>query len=171
MKAILTFFVSLVTLSLSGQISMFVHQNNSSTDIYNIDDVRKITFDNGMNVYPHTGITTNYVIDDVRKITFENGVLTSDRIIDETSVSFRTYPNPATDLVNVEYKLSFESRVFLEVYNINGKLVSFLDIGKRSAGSHYVQWLNEHKLTTGIYILKLKTDEFIKTNRLVIQSN
>ena len=28
-----------------GQISMFVHQNNSSTDIYNIDDVRKITED------------------------------------------------------------------------------------------------------------------------------
>ena len=26
---------------LHGQISMFVHQNNSSTDSYNIDDVRK----------------------------------------------------------------------------------------------------------------------------------
>ena len=56
---------------LHGQISMFVHQNNSSTDSYNIDDVRKITFDSGMNVHPYNGKFSNYAIDDVNKITFQ----------------------------------------------------------------------------------------------------
>ena len=171
MRLILSFFVSIVTLSLSGQVSMFVHQHNSTTDSYNIDDVRKITFDSGMNVHPHTGTITNYVIDDVRKITFDNSVVTSNEITDDISSYFRSYPNPASDHVNIEYSLNDDSEVILELYNINGTLVSFHDLGKISAGNHHFKWTNEQRLSTGIYILKLKTDEFIKTNRLVIQNN
>ena len=171
MKTILSFCISILTLSLSGQISMFVHQHNSSTDSYNIDDVRKITFDSGMNVHPHTGTITNYVIDDVRKITFDNSVVTSNGITDDISSYFRSYPNPASDHVNIEYSLTDESEVLLEVYNINGTLVSYFDLGKSSAGQHHFKWTNEQRLSTGIYILKLKTEEFIKTNRLVIQNH
>jgi hypothetical protein len=170
MKTLITLFVSIITISLSGQISMFVHQHNSATDDYQIDDVRKITFDNGMNVHPHSGTTTNYVIDDVRKITFDNSVVTSNGVTDDISSSFRSYPNPASDQINIEYSLTDVSGVLLEVYNINGTLVKSFNIGEKSSGNHHFLWTCEQRLSTGIYILKLKTDEFIKTNRLVIQN-
>ena len=66
------FFTGLLAFSAYGQTSMYVHLNNSTIDNYAIDDVRKITFNNGMNVHQYSSAVNDYVIDDLRKLTFKN---------------------------------------------------------------------------------------------------
>ena len=153
-----------------GQISMFVHQNNSSTDIYNIDDVRKITFDSGMNVHPHTGAVSNYVIDDVRKLTFEPGIFTSIEKPKRLTSSLRAYPNPTSSNINIEYSLSAESDVNLSLYNVKGDLVRHTDIGSKTEGIHTFKLdLSNNRLSPGIYVMQLKTNNSIQTNKIIIQ--
>ena len=153
-----------------GQISMFVHQNNSSTDIYNIDDVRKITFNSGMNVHPNTGAVSNYVIDDVRKLTFEPGVFTSIEKPKSLTSSLRTYPNPTSNNINIGYILGAESDVNLSLYNVKGDLVRHTDIGSKTEGIHTFKLdLSNNRLSPGIYVMQLKTNSSIQTNKIIIQ--
>ena len=153
-----------------GQISMFVHQNNSSTVIYNIDDVRKITFDSGMNVHPNTGVVSNYVIDDVRKLTFEPGVFTSIEKPESLTSSLRAYPNPTSNNINIEYSLGAESDVNLSLYNVKGDLVRHTDIGSKTEGIHTFKLdLSNNRLSPGIYVMQLKTNNSIQTNKIIIQ--
>ena len=170
MKYIIT-LIAVLSFSISyGQISMFVHQNNSSTDIYNIDGVRKITFDNGMNVHPYSGNADNYVIDDVRKLTFEPGVFTSIKKPKRLTSSLRTYPNPTSNNINIEYSLGAESDVNLSLYNVKGDLVRHTDIGSKTEGIHTFKLdLSNNRLSPGIYVMQLKTNNSIQTNKIIIQ--
>ena len=170
MKQIIT-LLAVLSFSISyGQISMFVHQNNSSTDIYNIDDVRKITFDSGMNVHPNTGVVSNYVIDDVRKLTFEPGVFTSIEKPKSLTSSLRAYPNPTSSNINIEYRLGAESDVNLSLYNVKGDLVRHTDIGSKTEGIHTFKLdLLNNSLSPGIYVMQLKTNSTIQTNKIIIQ--
>ena len=153
-----------------GQISMFVHQNNSSTDIYNIDNVRKITFDSGMNVHPHSGTASNYNIDDVRKLTFEPGVITSIETPKRLTSSLRTYPNPTNNQLNIEYSLSAESDVSITLFNIKGDMARHMDMGSKSEGIHTFQLdLSNNRLSPGIFVMQLKTNNSIQTNKIIIQ--
>ncbi len=163
MKQIIT-LIAVLSFGISyGQISMFVHQNNSSTDIYNIDDVRKITFNSGMNVHPHTGAVSNYVIDDVRKLTFEPGVFTSIEKPKRLTSSLRTYPNPTNNQLNIEYSLGAESDVNLFLYNVKGDLVRHTDIGSKTEGIHTFKLdLSNNRLSPGIYVMQLKTNNSIQ---------
>ena len=160
--------ITLLSLSLCigmahGQISMFVHQNNSSTDIYNIDDIRKITFNSGMNVHPNTGAVSNYVIDDVRKLTFEPGVFTSIETPKRLTSSLRTYPNPTSSNINIEYSLGAESDVNLSLYNVKGDLVRHTDIGSKTEGIHTFKLdLSNNRLSPGIYVMQLKTNNSVQ---------
>ncbi len=136
MKQIIT-LIAVLSFSISyGQMSMFVHQNNSSTDVYNIDDVRKITFNSGMNVHPNTGAVSNYVIDDVRKLTFEPGIITSIETPESLTSSLRTYPNPTSNNINIGYILGAESDVSISLFNIKGDMARHIDMGSKSEGIH-----------------------------------
>ena len=155
---------------LHGQISMFVHQNNSSTDSYNIDDVRKITFDSGMNVHPYTGTVSNYAIDDVNKITFQPGIFTGLETNERATSSFRTYPNPTSSQINVDYSLNDKSDVDLTVYNIKGDLIKLIDFGSMSEGTHTFQLdLSQNNLSPGIYVVHLRTNSSVQTNKVIIK--
>ncbi len=170
MKHIITLIIVLSFSISYGQISMFVHQNNSSTDIYNIDDVRKITFNSGMNVHPYSGNADNYVIDDVRKLTFEPGIFTSIEKPKSLTSSLRTYPNPTSNNINIEYSLGAESDVNLSLYNVKGDLVRHTDIGSKTEGIHTFKLdLSNNRLSPGIYVIQLKTDNSIQTNKIIIQ--
>ena len=155
---------------LHGQISMFVHQNNSSADSYNIDDLRKITFDSGMNVHPYTGTVSNYAIDDVYKITFQPGVFTALQTPESPTSSMITYPNPSSDQINVEYNLNDQSDVDLTVYNIKGDLIKLIDLGSMSEGTHTFQLdLSQNNLSPGIYVVHLRTNSSVQTNKVIIR--
>jgi len=71
-------------------------------------------------------------------------------------------PNPASEVVCIEYSQPGDARATLRLYDVTGKLVQTLSGAARSA-------LPVSGLTSGVYLLKLEYDGGAATRKLVIE--
>jgi hypothetical protein len=65
-----------------------------------------------------------------------------------------SFPNPFNSAVNIEYSLSSESNVSIDIFDITGKKVDSIAIGKSSAGEHRFTW-HADNLSSGAYIYRV----------------
>lgn len=84
-----------------------------------------------------------------------NDPSTSTDFLLPSSKNIRIYPNPSSKSAFVEYNLSVNSRVTLEILDLNGKLVNTYHIGRQLAGIHQIQI--DRTLPKGVYWIKLST--------------
>ena len=60
----------------------------------------------------------------------------------------------------------------IEIYNIIGNKITTLIDKNMDAGSHIVRWnstdRNSVKIPSGIYFYHIKTNEFIKTKKMIL---
>jgi hypothetical protein len=68
------------------------------------------------------------------------------------------YPNPFNPVTTVEYTIEKTSNVLLEIYDITGRKIDTL-IRERKNPGRYSFTLNAGNMGTGMYILRLKTDD------------
>jgi hypothetical protein len=71
------------------------------------------------------------------------------------------FPNPAHDQVSITLNLESTSGVRLEVYGLDGRLISVLADQEMTVGSHEVRWNTNKKgqqVPAGIYIVRLQTE-------------
>jgi len=80
---------------------------------------------------------------------------------------FSIYPNPTSNVINIEYYLSENSNVDIEIYDITGKNVATLLNENQFSGTQIFTW-NSENLQTGIYFVKLNTDNQIIYQKLII---
>ncbi len=75
------------------------------------------------------------------------------------------YPNPSSDLTTISLKLDKETAVSVELYSVDGELVTKRDYGKLSGG----MWLplDMTTLSSGLYFVNIKLDEKITVKKLV----
>ncbi|MDI6752604.1 MAG: FlgD immunoglobulin-like domain containing protein, partial [bacterium] len=78
----------------------------------------------------------------------------------------------------IPFKLSADSNVTVEIYNILGQKVRTIDAGERKAGSYTKQdraifWDRRNdsgqKVSSGLYFIKLSAGRFSSTKSLVIK--
>ena len=79
---------------------------------------------------------------------------TQEMIINNNDVVI--YPNPAREIVNIRYELTEASEVSLEMFDMLGKQVRFLDQGYAYEGSHTVEF-PVSDLKAGMYLLIINT--------------
>jgi hypothetical protein len=84
----------------------------------------------------------------------------------------QNYPNPFSTLTNIKFGIFKESKAEINIYNINGQLVSKLLNKNFPAGQHTISWdgTNEtgQQLKSGIYFYRLKTDEGVFRKKMVL---
>lgn len=80
--------------------------------------------------------------------------------------TFKTYPNPASSTVNVEFNLSTENNVSVSVVNMVGQTVASQDLGKVS-GTQSTQ-LDVSSLEAGMYVVKVRTGNSEKTQMISV---
>ena len=78
-----------------------------------------------------------------------------------------SYLNQFNSITNISYSLSIYTKVKLEVYNINGELINTLHSGIKTAGNHSIEW-NAEGYPSGVYFVKLNTEEFTQTQKLML---
>lgn len=81
-------------------------------------------------------------------------------IENENNISI--YPNPANDIISLEINNSNNKDLTLDIYNILGKKVRTEKI------SNNQNQINVKDLNNGTYILEIKTNEWTKINKLII---
>ncbi|MFC1569040.1 FlgD immunoglobulin-like domain containing protein [bacterium] len=82
-------------------------------------------------------------------------------------------PNPFNPKTKITYKLAEEALVSINVYDINGRLVSrLLENKQQSPGSYSIHWLgkddSERQVVSGPYILRLDAGEIVQTLKILL---
>ena len=78
------------------------------------------------------------------------------------------FPNPFANKTTIQYRLQNEGQVSLNVYDLNGKMVSQLLNANQEAGIHEVTF-DASRLYNGIYVYRLKSADGVNTGRLILE--
>jgi hypothetical protein len=79
----------------------------------------------------------------------------------------QNFPNPFNPSTTIYYALPEESAVELMIYDVLGNQVLSYTVDKQSAGYHkYI--FNAAEYNSGVYIYRLRTDNFIETKKMVL---
>ena len=80
----------------------------------------------------------------------------------------QNYPNPFNPSTTIEFAITKSEEVSLIVYDMLGREVAELVNNKLSAGNYKVQYNAAEKLSSGVYIYRLKTNNYSNTKKLVL---
>ncbi len=94
------------------------------------------------------------------------------RPVIEAKLAVQVYPNPASDLIKVDYFLEERSRISIKVYNQNGQLLRNLSDAWEVNGHHQIIWdgksTSGKMLPSGIYIITVQMENGMLVSRKVI---
>jgi hypothetical protein len=79
----------------------------------------------------------------------------------------QNYPNPFNPMTTISFDLPKESAVQLEIFNVQGKVISTLVNGTMDQGNHNVRF-NSSGLPSGVYFYRLQTQEFTDIKRMLL---
>ena len=89
-----------------------------------------------------------------------------DEVDENVSIS-QNYPNPFSGITNIEFTLETLDRVTIDIYNVNGALVTTLVNENYTQGTHTVTW-DASGLQAGYYFYTLQTSRSIVTKKALI---
>ena len=82
------------------------------------------------------------------------------------------YPNPFNPITKINYEISKSSSVKLTIYNILGQEIKILINQILQPDEYQVKWdgtdNNGIKVSSGIYIYQLKTNDLIQTKNMIL---
>jgi len=76
------------------------------------------------------------------------------------------YPNPTSDLINIEFQLNNSETVSLTIYDLQGKTIATPTIGDKDQGKQKVTISTAH-LPKGIYLVQMNVGKEIITRKIV----
>ena len=77
------------------------------------------------------------------------------------------YPNPFNPVTSFRYSIPDDGNVQVAVYDINGRMVSELVNGYRSAGTYPLVW-DANELSSGVYIVNMIAGEFTTVQKIIL---
>jgi PKD repeat protein len=84
-----------------------------------------------------------------------------------TLSSLEVYPNPANDVVNMQFKLATAGQVAVTITDIQGRILSVVQDGYLNEGFHKINWNVD--VRSGLYFITIRTAEGTQQKQLIIQ--
>jgi len=85
----------------------------------------------------------------------------NDTALPETAQLYGNYPNPFNPETEISFGIHQEMDVDIRVFDLLGREVNVLPLGRLSAGTHAASWngrdRNGHQVTSGIYFYVLES--------------
>lgn len=76
-------------------------------------------------------------------------------------------PNPFNAATEIQFLVPERIRVHLAAYDILGREIQTLVYGHRNAGKYSITW-NASSLPSGVYLISLKSGEFVETEKVLL---
>lgn len=96
-------------------------------------------------------------------------VLNTEELKIEENKNVNVFPNPVIDVFSIEFSISEECKVIIDLFDINGRLVKNFYNEKAKSGRNLFSF-NKGILNRGIYFLKINSgQENIKTEKIIIE--
>ena len=87
-------------------------------------------------------------------------------------IPITSYPNPFTEETRIQYQLTKESEIKLEIYNSIGQRLNTLKHEQQLPGLYSISWdgkdSNGRSVSAGVYFYRLQIDEFVAVKKLVL---
>ena len=87
-------------------------------------------------------------------------------------ILYQNYPNPFNPTTKIRFSLPSDSKVRIDIYNILGEHVNFLEDSYLSTGSHTVVWNTSNNegtfVTSGIYFYSVIVDDKIFQRKMIL---
>lgn len=99
---------------------------------------------------------------------FMSNSVVSTEEINTISSAFNVYPNPASGLVNLNYTLTRDSDVLVDVINSVGVRVMSEKLGSQKHGTYNTAF-DLSSLAAGVYMVNLNADGVISTVRVIVK--
>ena len=77
------------------------------------------------------------------------------------------YPNPFNPVTNLKFGLPADSKVSIQIYNLQGRVIETLVNGNMNAGYHSVVW-NADEFGSGIYFVLMIAGDYIHTQKIML---
>ncbi len=84
-------------------------------------------------------------------------------------IKSKAFPNPFAAVTNLEYHVSGESRIRMDVYDLSGRLISTLEDGIKAEGNYQTRW-NANDAAPGTYLVTLMADGKVLQTVKVVKS-
>jgi hypothetical protein len=108
--------------------------------------------------------TTNGVF---RMLYSTTSIEESENEIVSSFLIYQNYPNPFNPSTKIRYQLPKESKVVIKIYDILGSEVMELLNEQKEAGIYEAEF-KANNLSSGTYIYKISTDNFVQTKKMVV---
>ena len=88
-------------------------------------------------------------------------------------IDINVYPNPMSSETTIDFKLTMDSKINIDIFDLSGKQITHLFNGKLNSGIHKLKWNgcneNGNRLVSDIYIIKFKINNHLYSKRIVVE--
>jgi hypothetical protein len=172
LKKVFVFITILLSLGLSR-----ISANDSNTYLLDLKDGSqiKLSFKNllgDLSVDYTTGSITAYTTNgdsilDILGSTLIYDAGTDVKVNERSNASLSIYPNPSDGNFYLEANLTATSNVYLQIFALNGQMVNNVQLANQPTGTLNYQF--NQNLKTGIYVLRLKTENSVMSQKIIIK--
>jgi|GEM_PF-2144218 len=103
----------------------------------------------------------------VRDTTIVSDIKYDYKTIPTENELFQNYPNPFNSSTTISYRLAEAGQVSLKMYDILGREVMDI-LNERRAAGEYNHQIDCNNLPSGIYILRLRVNNFVSSKKIVL---
>lgn len=114
-------------------------------------------------------------IEDIEKLTFENMVTNDPELLQKIAKVFnnlKSYPNPASKELTLEYELLHTTRINLQLVNLEGSIVFTKDLGVQKEGANTItldiQSFLSADIKSGLYVCYLYGSNQRIVNKVIL---
>ncbi len=97
---------------------------------------------------------------------FMTGIDEELEVPEHTSI-LSNYPNPFNSQTRIHFQLNQPSEVEITIYNILGRRIENMILGRKQVGNHFVVW-DAHNLPSGVYFYKIQTDGYTDLHKCIL---
>jgi len=121
-------------------------------------------------------VKINILANNTKTVSIKKNVLEVTSVYDiKLNTISQNYPNPFYDSTSIDYNITDESKVKIEIYDSEGKLIDVLVNDIKSPGEYTIGWdgnnsLNK-KVKNGVYFYKLIINETITDSKQMLLMN
>jgi|WetSurMetagenome_2_1015567.scaffolds.fasta_scaffold41605_2 hypothetical protein len=158
----------------SGRIAERVDNEIQPIIMNGVNFPAKIKVENiNIKVQDESGKIINADLNSGEEITITNQsvkklLIQSDKqIIPNEYFLSQNYPNPFNPSTTIKFAIPNDADVNLSIFNVLGELVTTL-VDKNLNAGQYEYEFDAHNLSSGIYIYRIKANDFVETKKMVL---
>jgi hypothetical protein len=156
--------------SMSFAQSIHFNYTDGTNSSYNIEDVRKITFDaDVMNLHLLDGSTYSWNVSTIGDYQYQESSLNVQEWLNQANAwEVSVHPNPTSTILNIKFNLPKADEVSVALHDIQGKLILEKNLGNKTPGKHQ-EILDLTGIPQGTYVCCISGQQNTITKQIIKQ--